>query len=151
LGTELASSRLRRVLEALAGSLEQGASLEAAIVAQHGAVPDYLRGLVQAGARTGRTGEDLGRVAGYAPIDGDVRRQLTLRLAYPVVPLLFAIGLLLFALTYLIGGFEKVFRDFGVVLPWLTEVLIRTSEMLKSSGLALLQVLAAVVTGALIF
>jgi general secretion pathway protein F len=151
LGAELAGGRLRRVIEALAGSLEQGASLEAAIAAQGGAVPDYLRGLVEAGARSGRTGEVLGRFAGYAQIDVDVRRQLTLRLAYPVITLVAAISLLLFTLTYLIGGFEKVFRDFGIALPWLTEALIKTSDVLKSSGLPLLTVLAVAVAVVFIF
>src|SRR4051812_33033202 len=69
LGEELPSGRLRRMLDALSHSLEEGASLEKAIDAQGTRLPAHLRGLVLAGEGTGRTGEVLGRFAGYANIN----------------------------------------------------------------------------------
>src|SRR5256885_6967362 len=65
LAEEMPAGRLRRMLGAVSRSLTQGASLDEAIAAQGGALPAHLRGLVLAGERTGRTGEVLGRFAGY--------------------------------------------------------------------------------------
>ena len=74
LGAELPRGRLRRMLDALARSLTRGASLDEAIAAQGTALPAHLGGLVVAGQRTGRTGEVLGRFAGYTQIGADVER-----------------------------------------------------------------------------
>jgi general secretion pathway protein F len=134
---ELPRGRLRSVAGALARALEQGATLDAAIAAQGRALPPHLRGLVQAGVRTGRTGEILGRCAAYAQVGVDVRRRLWLSLAYPIIAVVFAGGLLLFILTYLIGGFEQIFRDFGLRLSTLSVFLIELSGLLRRSGLVL--------------
>jgi type II secretory pathway component PulF len=150
LGEELPAGRLRRMLGRLALSLEEGTSLEAAIDAQGGALPAHLRGLVQAGARTGRTGEVLGRFAGYTEIGAQVRRQLGLSLAYPILAMIAAGALLLFILGYLVGGFEQLLLGFGVQLPLLTMLVIELSSGLRNSWLPLAEGLVALGTIAVV-
>jgi type II secretory pathway component PulF len=145
LGAELPRSRLQRTLGALARKLTQGATLDEAIAATGDAVPAHLRGLVLAGQRTGRMGEILGRFAGYARIGVEVRRQLLLSLAYPAVSILFATILLLCVLLFIVSGFEQIFADFGLSLPLVSWLLIKTSRALRQEGLPILEVLA--VTG----
>jgi general secretion pathway protein F len=141
LGAELPRGGLRRMLGAVSRSLTQGASLDEAIGAQGSALPAHLRGLVLAGQRTGRTPEVLGRFAGYAQIGAEVRRQLGLSLVYPIVSIIFAVALLLFVLLFIVSGFEKIFQDFGIPLPVLSQVLIATASRLRSMGLILAEVL----------
>lgn len=149
LGAELPAGRLRLMIDALARTLEGGASLDEAFEAQRHRLPAYLRGLVRAGERTGRTGEILGRFAGYASIGADARRLLWLNLAYPVIALSMALAVLLFILTYIVGGFEQIFKDFGIALPTMSWVLIELSGQLRNSAWILLEGLAAL--GAIAF
>jgi type II secretory pathway component PulF len=142
LGQELPPGRLRRALDALAQTLEGGASLDEAIAAQGERLPAHLTGLVQAGSRTGRTGEILGQFAEYSQIGTDVRRRLGLSLIYPFVALMFAFTLLLFVLTFIVGGFARIFADFGIPLPLLSVILIELSEALRTSGWSIVEGLA---------
>jgi type II secretory pathway component PulF len=143
LGAELPGGRLRRLLDEVSLSLEAGASLDEALGAEGRGLPAHLRGLVRAGERTGRTGEVLGRFAGYANIGADVRRQLWLSLAYPLVAMAMAVTVLLFVLTFIVGGFEQIFRDFGIPLPTLSLFLIAVSVWLLKSGAWLIAGLVA--------
>jgi type II secretory pathway component PulF len=143
LGAELPRGRLKRTLDALARRLTQGSTLDEAIAALGNAVPAHLRGLVLAGQRTGRMGEILGRFAGYARIGVEVRRRLWLSLAYPAVSILFATVLLLCVLLVIVSGFERIFEDFGINLPLVSWVLVKTSSGLRREGIPILGVLAA--------
>ena len=95
-----------------------------------------------AGQRTGRTAEVLGRFAGYAQIGADVRRQLALSLVYPLASIILAVALLVFVLLFIVSGFERIFQDFGIALPLLSQFLIALASRLWSSGLMLAEVLA---------
>lgn len=149
LSAELPRGRLRRMLSDVSRSLTQGAPLDEAIAAQGSRLPAHLRGLVLAGQRTGRTPEILGRFAEYAQIGAEVRRQLGLSLVYPIVSIIFAVALLLFVLLFIVSGFERIFQDFGIPLPILSQMLITISSRLRTSGLVLAEVLAF--TGAIAF
>jgi type II secretory pathway component PulF len=145
LGAELPRGKLRRMLGAVSRSLTQGASLDQAIAAQGTALPAHLRGLVLAGQRTGRTAEVLARFAGYVQIGAQVRRQLWLSLVYPVASIVLAVALLLFALIFLVSGFEQIFADFGIPLPLLSRGLIAVSNGIREKGYTLAE--AGVVLG----
>jgi type II secretory pathway component PulF len=139
LGAELPRGRLQRILGALARRLGQGASLDEAIAAQGSAVPAHLRGLVLAGERTGRMGEILGRFAGYVQIGAAVRRELLLSLVYPAVSIVFGSLLFVFILLFIVGGVERIFGDFGLALPLLTQLLLALTRGLQQGGIPLLE------------
>jgi type II secretory pathway component PulF len=142
LAAELPRGGLQRTLDALARKLTQGATFGEAITAVGHAVPAHLRGLVLAGQRTGRMGEILGRFAGYARIGVEVRRRLMLSLAYPAISVMFATLLLLCILLFVVSGFEQIFEDYGLTLPFASWVLVKTSRGLREQGLPILEVLA---------
>src|SRR5262245_44679883 len=96
LGEELPAGHLRQMIDELSVAIEGGSSLEQAFAAQGRRLPDYLRGLVRAGERTGRTWEILGRFAGYAHVGVEVRRLLWLNLAYPIASMAMAAAVILF-------------------------------------------------------
>jgi type IV pilus assembly protein PilC len=47
---------------------------------------------------------------------------------YPVVVILVAVSILTFIMLYIIPKFEKIFKDFNMKLPWITEQLMATSR-----------------------
>jgi type II secretory pathway component PulF len=143
LGEEFPRGRLRSMLGSLSGRLEGGASLSEAIGAEGRGLPAALRGLVLAGERTGRLGDVLGRFAGYSQIGGEVRRQLWLSLAYPLIAASMAIVLFVFILAAVIGGNEDGFRSFGLQVSSLTKFLMDLASALRTSGLRIAEGLGA--------
>lgn len=139
LGEEIPRHRLRAVLNRLADQLESGASLETAIERQGERLPSHLRGLVIAGARSGKLGEVLGRFAGYANIGVDLRRSLWIRLAYPIFTIALATAVFIFVCVVLVAGFSRIFQDFGVPAPLLTRIVFRVAEVVDRAWLPLLQ------------
>ena len=47
---------------------------------------------------------------------------------YPVVVISVAVAILSFIMIFIIPKFEKIFKDFGIKLPWITQFLIDTSR-----------------------
>lgn len=146
LGEEVPSRRLRAVLNGLADQLDSGASLEKAIERQGGRLPPHLRGLVVAGARSGRLGDVLGRFAGYVNVGVDLRRSLWLRLAYPMITITLASVVFVFVSVVLVAGFSRIFQDFGIAIPALTLIVFRVASIIERTWKPLLQGLAGLGT-----
>ena len=137
--------RVRSTLRNLSHAIEGGASLEEAIGGEHGRLPKHLQGVMLIGARTGRTTEVLGRFLGFMNVGSDLRRKLWIRLLYPAFCLLVALALLVFLLLTL-GVFRTIFLDFGIPLPWFTQVLLAVAGLFQiDATLAFEAVLACLV------
>ena len=128
LGEELPSGRLSHAFDDLSGRLEAGATLEEAVAAQGRRLPAHLRGLIVAGARTGKLGEMIGRFVDSAHAGAQIRRRIWAGLAYPALLLGSAVALFVFACFAIIEGFRNIFADFGLSLPAATRMVIGASS-----------------------
>jgi type II secretory pathway component PulF len=124
---ELSGRRLRRVLRDLADQLDAGADLATAMQSQGRRLPLCLQGLVLAGLHTGRLAEVLEEYVDLQHSQWEVRRRLWKSLAYPFVLLVFMAAIMAFARLFLMGGFESLFKGFGMDLPVLTQFVIAAS------------------------
>jgi type II secretory pathway component PulF len=121
LAREMGSGRLKSVTETLAADLQAGRTLPEALQRQAGRVPPYYAALVTAGVRSGRVADVLATLTTYARTMADLRSAVLGALIYPAI--VFALGItLVTAVAYvLVPAFEKIFADFKMRLPWLTE------------------------------
>jgi len=117
LGDELPAGALRRTFHDVARRVEAGEPLDAALAAQGRRLPGHLRGLVLAGARSGRLGNVLSHYVDAARAGADIRRGLRLSLAYPAMLLGLAGTLFLFVCTFVAPDFDRIFKDFGLPIP----------------------------------
>ena len=134
LADELPAGRLPAMLRDTANRVEAGESLDAALLAEGPRFPAPLRGLIAAGARTGRLPETLGRYLALSDLGRSLRRRLQVGLIYPAMMLLVSFGLFVFAAMMTVHGFESIFRDFGVDVPWITQLLIAASRGFAVTG-----------------
>jgi general secretion pathway protein F len=147
---ELPQGRLRRSMNDLACALESGVPLDQAIDDQDNRIPAHVRKLVVVALRSGRLGEVLARFSGYAGLGVDLKRRLVLAMAYPLLLLTFALGLLMFILGYVAGQFEVIFKDFGIPLPSFTIFIIHLSHLVNAIAIPLgVAVLAIVLVAVL--
>ncbi|MGE0482001.1 MAG: type II secretion system F family protein [Phycisphaerae bacterium] len=143
--------RMRRIYEHLADHLENGVALSAAVMDVEPACPGAVYGALRA-AETGGTLPTVLR-----ELAAEQRRSAaTPRLVSPVIPYLVLLLLIpVYAAVFgLVVGpkFRDIFRDFGVALPAMTELLLSTSAVLASNSIAftaLLGVIAAITFQAL--
>jgi type II secretory pathway component PulF len=144
LADELPGRRLSRVLHQMANRLDAGGDLLGVLESQGGRLPGHLRGLMLAGLRSGRLADVLEEYVDLQNSQSELRRRVWLALAYPFVLLLFVTALTAFADVYVVGLFEKIFKDFGTRLPPLTVIVIQGSRpmMWFFTGLVGLSVVA---------
>jgi general secretion pathway protein F len=140
LAEELRRGRVRSLVLDLARRIEAGESLAEAVEAEGGRLPGHLRGLLIAGARSGRAGLLLGDFVAYSQVGIALRRSLWVSLTYPIV-LLFAFATVVVLLcTYVVSNFKTIFADFGISLPIVTQFLIQASDAISEHGLRALAV-----------
>jgi type II secretory pathway component PulF len=149
LGEELPPGTLRRLVRELAGRLDQGESLEDALEQVGNRFPGHLRGLILAGARSGRIDTLLGEFVNYSQVGIALRRSMWLSLSYPFM-MIMAYGIVFVFLSYVVvRGFEAIFKDFGIDLPAVTVLLLRASHAVTSAGWA--TIVAPIVAVSVVF
>ncbi len=121
---EASNARVAAALSWLAAEIERGQTLEAAVRSADKLLPRPMQGLILAASETGRLGESLTELIAQFRSARNLRRGIAGVFAYPAFIAVSSLAVLTFVLAYLTPTFEKIFLDFGLQLPLLTEVLL---------------------------
>jgi len=113
--------RLARQARLLASRLKSGWLLPDALDASGGLIPREARATIRTGFEAGALAAALENAAGDNEPRDTVWAELGGKLAYLCCLVLFASGLLSFTLLKIAPAFEKIFIDFGVSLPGITQ------------------------------
>jgi type IV pilus assembly protein PilC len=119
------------VLRDVKSSVEQGATFSDSL-RRHPKVFDHLYvNLVQAGEVGGILDTILNRLAVYIEKAMKLRRQVRGAMVYPSIVIFVFIGVLTILLTFVIPGFQNMFKDFGAKddLPALTKFVMAVSAI----------------------
>jgi type II secretory pathway component PulF len=122
---EMPRGRLRRALRGIVRDLEGGADLESVLARRR--APAYLAALVRAGRRSGRTAEILDGFIANSRVVTDLRQTVWMALVYPLALLMVIVPMVLFLFLWVVPAFATIFQDFGLTLPWFTDLLFRLS------------------------
>ena len=140
LEAQLDPGLLQSVVAAVAEDVEGGATLSEAL-AKYPQVFDRLYvNMVRAGEAGGVLGLILQRLAEFARKSETIKSQIRSALTYPVLVLLFAGGILLFVMLFVVPKFETIFANFDAEMPLATELLIGLSRGLLTHWYLLLAV-----------
>src|SRR6202142_1734705 len=118
------------ILRDVKASVEQGATFSDSL-RRHPKVFDHLYvNLVQAGEIGGILDTILNRLAVYIEKSVKLRRQVRGAMVYPSIVIFVFFGVLTVLLTFVIPGFENMFKDFGSKdeLPVLTRIVMTISR-----------------------
>jgi type II secretory pathway component PulF len=121
LAREMGRGRLQQVTAAIAEDMRRGQTLAEALDRQADRVPPYYGSLVTAGVRTGRIGDVLTTLTGYARNMSTLRNIIFDALAYPLIVLVFSLGIIFFLLLWVMPTFADIFQKFNMKLPAFTE------------------------------
>jgi type IV pilus assembly protein PilC len=120
--------KLKEVLSAVREDIEAGLAFSDSL-AKHPKVfnPLYVA-MVKAGEAGGVLEEALDRIADQLEKDDALRRQVKAAMAYPAVVMIFALGVLLGLIAFIVPVFVGVFADFGGELPLITQLTVNASD-----------------------
>jgi protein transport protein HofC len=120
-----------RKVEALAHLLEEGTSLYHGLLVTPGLVSGETLLAVAMGEVTGRTVLHL-RATARSRL-GALWAEMAPRLLYPLLVLLIVLGVNSFLRIYIIPKMDRIYRDFDMKLPWLTDAMIWMWEPLLTA------------------
>ncbi|MSR30562.1 MAG: type II secretion system F family protein [Gemmataceae bacterium] len=121
LAREMSHGSLREVTESIAAEMRLGKTLPDAMALQGDRLPPFYSRLMQAGIRGGNLPSVLSVLTVYARSLADLRSVIMTALYYPLIVLLVVTGLFLVIFHLIMPQFAKIFQDFGMSLPWITE------------------------------
>lgn len=110
--------------------------------------PEMVAALVAAGERSGRLDQVLARLADHLEEREQLGRDVGMSLLYPVVLVVVAVIVVGGLVTYVVPRVVDVFARLDQALPLATQILIATSDFLRSYGLWLLGLLVIAVIAA---
>ena len=143
--TERNSSR--RIFSAIRSRVMEGHTLAGSLGQFPSAFPVLYRATVGAGEQSGHLSEVLERLADYTENRQHNQQKVTTALAYPMILLLVAIGVVSALLRFVVPKVVEAFATLDIELPLLTRMLISASEFLQNHGLALLISIILLIVG----
>lgn len=120
-----------------------GMSLADAMAKSPDTFPRVYVAMVEAGETGGFLDVVLAQIADFQAREKEMKSKVMTALLYPIILLALALGVLVFLLVFFIPKFQTIFTGFGAKLPLLTQIIVGTSEIMRSYGLIVLLVLVA--------
>lgn len=140
-----------RILADVLERLESGVSLAGALQ-QHPKVFSALYvSMIAVGENTGRLDQSFQQLAFYLELEQETRKRIASAIRYPVMVLAAMLVALLVVNLKVIPVFSRIFESMRAELPWATQVLIGTSNLLLHSWHWLLLAMAGLIGGWLYF
>lgn len=99
--------------------------------------PRVYVAMVEAGETGGFLDVVLAQIADFQAREKEMRSKVMTALLYPTILLVLALGVLVFLLVFFIPRFQSIFSGFGAKLPFLTQLIVSTSDLLRGYGLFL--------------
>lgn len=128
---QLKPSALKNALIDVVDDVESGSTLSEAF-AKHPKCFDRLYiNMLKAGEAGGALEVILQRLADFKEKAQTLKRKIIGAMVYPIVVILVAVAILSFILIYIIPKFKKIFADFQMKLPAMTELLLDISDFVQ--------------------
>jgi type IV pilus assembly protein PilC len=136
---------LKETIVAVRKDVEAGLPLSDAMERHPKVFSPLFVAMTRAGETGGMLEDSLLRVADQLEKDASLRRQIRSAMIYPTLVLVFAVGVMLALVAFLVPVFENVFKEFGGELPAITKFSVLLSKIVTSYFWAMALVFAAVV------
>ena len=124
---QMRASALKNALIDVVEDVESGSTLSEALAKHPRAFDRLYVNMVKAGEAGGALETIMQRLAEFKEKSQTLKRKIIGAMVYPAVVITAAVGILIFIMVAIIPKFEKIFREFGLKLPALTQFLIDVS------------------------
>ncbi len=125
------SGSLYEILTQVREDVKAGSALSAAMEKHGRAFPYLYIASISAGERTGDLPLTIRRYIEYLKRAGALRKKIISALFYPAILILFAFISIAILMLYVVPTFSQVYADAGAQLPFLTQLLIDVTSLLR--------------------
>ncbi len=139
------SKFLKETIVQVRKDVEAGLSLSDAMERHPKVFSPLFVAMTRAGETGGMLEGALIRVADQLEKDASLRRQIRSAMIYPTLVLVFAVGVMLALVAFLVPVFVNVFKEFGGELPAITKFSVKLSNLVTHQWWLMFGVTAAVV------
>src|ERR1700744_2829158 len=122
------NSFLKETIVAVRKDVEAGLSLSDSMARHPKVFSPLFVAMTQAGEMGGGLEDSPLRGADQLQKDAALRRQIKSAMVYPIMVIIFAVGVMMALVAFLVPVFVGVFKQFGGELPKLTQVSVFMSE-----------------------
>ncbi|MEI9930341.1 MAG: type II secretion system F family protein [Rhizomicrobium sp.] len=126
---------VKAVFAKLRDRLRHGASLSRAMQESDGAFSPMASAMAEAGEASGKLDESLSRLAETMERAETLRQTIVSSMVYPIMLIVIATSVILVMLLFVVPQFENLFSDAGAKLPFMTQVVLAASHLVKNYGL----------------
>jgi type IV pilus assembly protein PilC len=147
LGKQVEDAGMRKILKTVRTDVEGGVPFSDAIAKFPKVFSRLFLNLVRAGEISGTLDTVLDRVAIFQEKELALRGKIRSALTYPVIVLVFALGITYFLLTTIVPQFGTILTQLGGELPFITKMLLAISVFLQSwwgGGIMLVSIVGSV-------
>src|SRR5271166_4868262 len=123
------SKFLKDTIVAVRKDVEAGLSLSDSMSRHPKLFSPLFVAMTEAGEMGGVLEDALMRVADQLQKDAALRRMIKSAMVYPVMVIVFAVGVMMALVAFLVPVFEGVFKQFGGELPAMTKVSVLMSKI----------------------
>lgn len=142
---QIENKAFQAIMKTIRTDVESGTPFSEAI-AKHPKVFNRLYiNLVRAGETSGTLDSVLERIAAFQEKDLALRGKIKSAMTYPVIVLVFAIGITYFLLTTIVPQFANILVQLNAPLPFITRMLMAVSEFLQNSTLIIVAAIVVIV------
>ncbi|WP_104990665.1 type II secretion system F family protein [Deinococcus sp. NW-56] len=142
---QIESKAFQAIVASIRTDVEGGTPLSEAIVKHPKVFNRLYVNLVRAGETSGTLDSILERIAAFQEKELALRGKIKSAMTYPVMVLVFALGITYFLLTTIVPQFAGILAQLNAPLPFITRMLMAVSDFLKSSGLLIFVFIAVIV------
>ncbi|WP_165310024.1 type II secretion system inner membrane protein GspF [Vibrio ziniensis] len=136
---------IRNMLAAVRAKVTEGHTLADSFGDYPHVFDDLFRSMVSAGEKSGHLDSILERLADYAENRQKMQSKLLQAMIYPIVLVVFAVGIVAFLLAAVVPKIVGQFVQMSQQLPASTQFLLSSSEFVQHWGLQLLVVMVALI------
>ena len=148
LTTQMKGSKARTTaFKAISYELTLGESFSSALEKQGTMFPALLINMIKAAEASGTLVETLDDMSNYYTEINENHKQMISAMTYPTIISIFAIGVIIFILTYIVPQFTDIYAQNDTEITGITKIVVDASAFLQSQYLLIIGItLGAIIT-----
>ncbi|MBI4601078.1 MAG: type II secretion system F family protein [Planctomycetes bacterium] len=132
LESQLKPCKFKDQLAAVSEDVEGGSTFSEALQKYPRSFDKLYTSMVKAGEAGGVLDVILNRLAGFMEKSQKLKKKVKGAMIYPVAVITVAVIIMVFIMIYVVPSFESMFKDLGQKLPVPTQILLSTSQTLRT-------------------
>ncbi len=145
LSEQLPNKTLSSALKVVKEDVSAGQSLSTAMSKHKRVFPDFLINLISAAEESGNLDTILQRASEYYEKIAAIKRKIISASWYPAAVVFFATLIVFGILTFIVPTFAELYKGFGSSLPFLTQLIVDTSNFVKSNILNIMLIIVGII------